>query len=78
MRRDVSDVDGIYPFHMMEAISVDPLISRTQEKHGHAQMSQYEILSLFDWVCLLRDQETQKLIRECHILCLIDQSRYQG
>ena len=47
MRRDVSDVDGIYPFHMTEAISVGPLISRTQRKHGHAQMSQYEILSLF-------------------------------
>ena len=31
MRRDVSDVDGIYPFHMMEAISVGPLISMTQE-----------------------------------------------
>ena len=48
MRRDVSDVDGIYPFHMTEVISVGPLISKTQRKHDHAQMSQYEILNLFD------------------------------
>ena len=56
MQRDVSDVDGIYPSYMTGETSVF-LIEWDHEVHGHAQMSQYEILSSFDLVSLLGVQD---------------------
>ena len=58
MQRDVSDVDRICPSHITGAISSGPLMSETGKMHGHAQMSQYEILTSFVFVGLLRYQET--------------------
>ena len=56
MQRDVSDVDGIYPSYMTGVTSIF-LIEWDHEVHGHAQMSQYEILSSFDLVSLLGVQD---------------------
>ena len=56
MQRDVSDVDGIYPSYMTGATSIF-LIEWDHEVHGHAQMSQYGILSSFDLVSLLGVQD---------------------
>ena len=56
MQKDVSDVDEIYPSHMTGVISVF-LIELNHEVHGHAQMSQHEMLSSFDRVSLLGVQD---------------------
>lgn len=47
MQRDVSDLDGIYPSYITGVISTGPLIEYDCKMHGHAEISQYEILTLF-------------------------------
>ena len=57
MQRDMSNIDRICPSHITGAISSGPLMSETGKMHGHARMSQYEILTSFVFFGLLRDQE---------------------
>ena len=47
MQRDVSDRYGICPSYITGEISLGPLIEWDYEMHGHAQMSQHEMLSSF-------------------------------
>lgn len=47
MQRDVSGLDGICPSYITGVISVGPLMEYDSKMHGHAEISQYEILSLF-------------------------------
>ena len=47
MQRDMSDLDGICPSYIAGVISVGLLIEYDCKMHGHAEISQYEILSLF-------------------------------
>ncbi len=54
----MSDIDRICPSHITGVISSSPLMSETGKMHGHAQMSQYEILISFVFMSLLGDQET--------------------
>lgn len=47
MQRDVSGLDGICPSYITGVISMGPLIEYDRKMHGHAEISQYEILGLF-------------------------------
>ena len=47
MLRDMSDLDGICPSYITGVISVGLLIEYDCNTRGHAELSQYEILSLF-------------------------------
>ena len=53
----MSDIDRICPSHITGVISSSTLMSETGKMHGRARMSQYEILTSFVFVGLLRDQE---------------------
>lgn len=56
MQRGVSDLDGIRPSYITGVISTGLLTEYDCEMHGHAEMSQYEILTSF--VTSTRCQET--------------------
>ncbi|KAK2436545.1 hypothetical protein QL285_021533 [Trifolium repens] len=47
MSRDISDLDGICPSDITGVISVGLLIEYDCNMRGHAELSQYKILSLF-------------------------------
>jgi hypothetical protein len=47
MLRDMSDLDGIFSSYITGVISIGLLIEYECNMCGHAELSQYEILSLF-------------------------------
>ena len=47
MMRDMSVLDGICPSYIRGYISLGLLMNMTEKLHGHAELSQYEILDLF-------------------------------
>ncbi|KAK2437568.1 stress up-regulated Nod 19 protein [Trifolium repens] len=48
MLRDMSVLDGICPYYITGDISLGLLMNMTEKLHGHAELSQYEILDLFE------------------------------